>query len=60
MTAEIALGTIVPSGNRMDERMTQAICAKLAGVVPLFTRIPVFGDTAPTRRRRAPMTGRRC
>jgi maleate isomerase len=49
MTAEIALGTIVPSGNRMVERMTQEICAKLAGVVPLFTRIPVFGDTSPDK-----------
>lgn len=49
MTAEIALGTIVPSGNRTVERVTQAICADLAGVVPLFTRIPVFGDTSPDK-----------
>ncbi|WP_156640053.1 maleate cis-trans isomerase family protein [Bosea sp. PAMC 26642] len=49
MTAEIAIATIVPSGNRTVERVTQAICADLAGVVPLFTRIPVFGDTSPDK-----------
>jgi maleate isomerase len=47
MTNEIAIGTITPSGNRTVERVTQAICAGLAGVVPLFTRIPVFGNTSP-------------
>ena len=47
MTNEIAIGAITPSGNRTVERVTQAICAGLDGIVPLFTRIPVFGDTSP-------------
>ena len=49
MPPETAIGTIVPSGNRTVERVTQAICADLADVVPLFTRIPVFGDTSPDK-----------
>ena len=49
MTSEIAIGTITPSGNRTVERVTQAICATLPGVVPLFTRIPVYGNTSPDR-----------
>lgn len=49
MADEIAIGTITPSGNRTVERVTQGICAGIAGVVPLFTRIPVFGDTSPDR-----------
>ncbi len=47
MTSEITIGAITPSGNRTVERVTQAICAGLPGVVPLFTRIPVFGNTSP-------------
>lgn len=47
MTTDIAFGTITPSGNRTVERVTQAICADLPGVTPLFTRIPVFGNTSP-------------
>jgi maleate isomerase len=39
-----ALATITPSGNRVVERVTQAICRE-AGVDALFTRIPVHGDT---------------
>lgn len=49
MTNEIAIGTIVPSGNRTVERVTQAICVSVPGIVPLFTRIPVFGDTSPDK-----------
>ncbi|POR49969.1 maleate cis-trans isomerase family protein [Bosea psychrotolerans] len=47
MQTDIAIGTITPSGNRTVERVTQAICATLQGVTPLFTRIPVFGNTSP-------------
>jgi maleate isomerase len=49
MPPDIAIGTITPSGNRTVERVTQAICAGLSGVVPLFTRIPVVGNTSPDR-----------
>ena len=48
MSAEIAIGTITPSGNRTVERVTQTLCAALGSVVPLFTRIPVHGATSPT------------
>lgn len=47
MNADIAIATITPSGNRTVERVTQAICAGLANVTPLFTRIPVVGNTSP-------------
>jgi maleate isomerase len=47
MHDEIAIGTITPSGNRTVERLTQSICGMLDGVVPLFTRIPVYGSTSP-------------
>lgn len=42
--APIAIGTITPSGNRVVERVTQAICRDL-GAEALFTRIPVHGET---------------
>lgn len=47
MSTDIAIGTITPSGNRTVERVTQGICATLPTVTPLFTRIPVFGNTSP-------------
>ena len=49
MQNEIAIGTITPSGNRTVERLTQSICRELDGVVPLFTRIPVYGSTSPEK-----------
>ncbi len=39
-----AVATIVPSGNRVVENVTQALCAA-AGVDSLFSRIPVHGAT---------------
>lgn len=49
MQNEIAIGTITPSGNRTVERLTQSICRELDDVVPLFTRIPVYGSTSPEK-----------
>src|SRR3954454_13914695 len=49
MLDEIAIGTITPSGNRTVEGLTQSICMRLDGVVPLFTRIPVYGSTSPEK-----------
>jgi maleate isomerase len=47
MSAEIAVATITPSGNRTVEKVTQALCHALDGVVPIFSRIPVHGRTSP-------------
>lgn len=47
MTREVAVATITPSGNRTVEKVTQALCRELDGVVPLFSRIPVHGKTSP-------------
>ncbi len=44
MTEGFALGTITPSGNRVVERVVQAMLADMSGAA-LFTRIPVVGDT---------------
>ncbi len=42
--SSITIGTITPSGNRVVERVTQAICRDIAAEA-IFTRIPVHGDT---------------
>jgi maleate isomerase len=41
----VAIATITPSGNRVVEGVTQAICRDLPDVSTHFTRIPVHGDT---------------
>lgn len=43
--ADVAVGTITPSGNRTVERVAQAICRQLPGILSLHTRIPVHGVT---------------
>ena len=45
MSRAFALATITPSGNRVVETVTQAICRDLPDVALQFTRIPVHGDT---------------
>lgn len=45
MSANFALATITPSGNRVFERVVQAMMADIAGGSAHFTRIPVVGDT---------------
>ncbi len=41
----VALATITPSGNRVVEQVTQAICGGHPPISTHFTRIPVHGDT---------------
>lgn len=45
MVRPVALATITPSGNRIVEQVTQAICGGRPGLSTHFTRIPVHGDT---------------
>lgn len=45
MTKPFALATITPSGNRVVERVVQALMRDLPGASAHFTRIPVVGDT---------------
>jgi maleate isomerase len=45
MQRNFALATITPSGNRVVENVSQAICRDLPDVSLHFTRIPVHGDT---------------
>jgi maleate isomerase len=45
MAHPVALATITPSGNRIVEQVTQAICGGRPGLSTQFTRIPVHGDT---------------
>jgi maleate isomerase len=40
-----ALATITPSGNRVVEKVVQAMCADMPGASAHFSRIPVVGDT---------------
>ncbi|MDB5415116.1 MAG: hypothetical protein JWR10_3451 [Rubritepida sp.] len=41
------LGTITPSGNTVVEAVTQAMLRDMAGVLPIFARIPVHGAADP-------------
>ncbi|OYU47624.1 MAG: Asp/Glu/hydantoin racemase [Rhizobiales bacterium PAR1] len=45
MTKPFALATITPSGNRVVERVVQAMLRDLPDASAHFTRIPVVGDT---------------
>lgn len=45
MVRPVALATITPSGNRIVEQVTQAICGGRPGLSTQFTRIPVQGVT---------------
>lgn len=45
MTTPFALATITPSGNRVVERVVQAMLRDLPDASAHFTRIPVVGDT---------------
>jgi maleate isomerase len=45
MSGSFALATITPSGNRVVERVTQAMLHGLPGASTHFTRIDVHGDT---------------
>ncbi len=45
MSTSFALATITPSGNRVVEQVTQAMCMPLQGFSTQFSRIPVYGDT---------------
>jgi maleate isomerase len=42
---DFALATITPSGNRIVEKVVQAMCAEIPGASAHFSRIPVVGDT---------------
>lgn len=45
MVRPVVLATITPSGNRIVELVTQAICGGRPDLSTHFTRIPVHGDT---------------
>ena len=45
MALSVSLGTITPSGNRVVERVVQAMMRDIPGGSAQFTRIPVVGDT---------------